>query len=137
MIISSFIFILVACTNENIDKEHLAYVEDFGWTIKSFNSSEQVMMGEISPEIHEIYKVANITFVELYIGKELTVTSYQLNEIDLGGENLIVYIYEYEGEIVGATGVTSAYSGMFNLADKTVVEESQDIKKMKKELYGE
>lgn len=137
MIISSFIFILVACTNENIDKEHLAYVEDFGWTIKSFNSSEQVMMGEISPEIHEIYKVANITFVELYIGKELTVTSYQLNEIDLGGENLIVYIYEYEGEIVGATGVTSAYSGMFNLADKTVVEESQDMKKMKKELYGE
>ena len=137
MIISSFIFILVACTNENIDKEHLAYVEDFGWTIKSFNSSEQVMMGEISPEIHEIFKVANITFVELYIGKELTVTSYQLNEIDLGGENLIVYIYEYEGEIVGATGVTSAYSGMFNLADKTVVEESQDMKKMKKELYGE
>ena len=137
MITLIFIFILVACTNENIDKKHLAYVEDFEWTIKSFISSEQVTIREMMPETREAHKVANITFLESFIGKELTKTSYQLNEIDLGGEHVKAYIYEYEGEIVGAKGGTSAFPGMFNLADKSVLVESEEMKRMKKELYGE
>lgn len=135
MIILSLIFILVACTNENIDQEHLAYVENFGWTIKSFISSEQFMNDEIPPEIHEIYKMINITFMEAYIGKELTSTSYKLKERDPEGEHLNVHIYEHEGEIIGATGGMNTYSGMFNLADKSVLVESEEIKKMEKELY--
>ena len=136
MIILSFTFILVACTNENIDKEHLVYIEDLGWTIESFHSSEQIIIGDIPPEILKLDRAANITFMEQYIGKELTVTNYQLNEKDLEGKNYTAYIYEYEGEIVGSKGVSSAYSGIFNLADKKGVEESnEELQKKAKELY--
>lgn len=136
--ILSFTFILVACTDENIDKEHLAYVEDLGWTIKSFNSSEKILIDEIPPEILEGDRAANITFKEQYIGKELTVTSYQLNEKDLEGKNYRADIYEYNGEIVGSIGHSSAYPGAFNLADKKGVEESyKEIQKKEKEIYGE
>ncbi|GLC87123.1 DUF4830 domain-containing protein [Lysinibacillus piscis] len=136
MITLSFTFILVACATKNIDKEHLSYIENFGWTIKSLHSSEQITVDDISPEILVLNRAANITFMEQYTGKELTVTSYQLNEKDLEGENYTAYIYEYEGKIVGSMGVSSAYSGIFNLADKKGVEErNKELQKKAKELY--
>lgn len=138
MIILSFTVILVACTNENIDKEHIEYIENLGWTIKSFNSSEQMVMEEPAPETIESYRASNINFIEQYIGRELVVTGYQLNEKDLEGENFIAYIYEYEGEIVGAKGISSAYPGEFNLADKKGQEErNKELQKKEKEFYGE
>lgn len=119
----SFTLILVACTNETIDKAHLAYIENLGWTIKSFHSSEQIIIDDIPPEILKSDRVANITFMEQYIGQELMVTSYHLTEKDLENTNYRAYIYEYEGEIVGAKGVSNAYPGIFNLADKKGEEE--------------
>lgn len=138
LIILSSTFILVACTDENIEKEHLAYIEDLGWTIKSFNSSEQIILGDIPPEILEGDRAANINFKVQYIGKELTVTSYQLNEKDLEGKNYRADIYEYDGEIIGSIGQSSAYPGAFNLADKKGEEErNKETLKKEKEIYGE
>lgn len=118
IVILSFLFILVACGNESFDKEHLAYIEKLGWTIKSLDSTEQVIM-ELSPESIANYKASNITFIGNYIGKELVVTSYELNEEDPKGDNLIVDVYEYEGKIVGTIGkIPNATPGVFNLADK-------------------
>ncbi|MEC1178235.1 DUF4830 domain-containing protein [Metasolibacillus meyeri] len=110
--------ILVACTNENIDKEHLAYIENLGWTIKSFNASAQIVM-EPALETVENYQSSNITFIGNYIGKELNITTYELKETSLEGENLRLNIYEYEGEIVGSIGEIPNYTpGIFNPSDK-------------------
>lgn len=118
IVILSFIFILAACDNESFDKEHLAYIENLGWTIKSFDSTERVMM-ELSPESIANYKASNITFIENYIGKKLDVTSYILNEKDPKADNFIVDVYEYEGEIIGTIGkIPNATPGVFNLTDK-------------------
>ena len=139
VIILSFTFVLVACTNEDIDKEHLAYIENLGWTIKSFHSSEQIIIDDIPPEMFESDRAVNMSFMEKYVGKKLTVTSYQLSEKDLEGKNYFSYVYEYEGKIIGAGGVLRAFpGGMFNLADKEEIEKSnKEIQKKAKELYGE
>ena len=138
IIILSCLWILIACTDKNIDKEHRAYIENLGWTIKSFDSSKQIIMGELPPEILASYRAVNITFMEQYIGKELIVTSHQLSEKDLSGENYRADIYEYEGAIVGSIGGSSAYPGTFNLAHKKEMEEiNKELEKRAKELYGE
>ncbi|WP_042473216.1 DUF4830 domain-containing protein [Bacillus ndiopicus] len=129
MIILSFTFFLVACTNENIDKEHLAYIENLGWTIKSFNASEQIVV-EPAPETIENYKSSNITFIENYIGKELNITTYELKEKNPEGDNLRLIIYEYEGEIVGSIGEVPNYTpGIFNPSDKKSLEDIFDREK--------
>lgn len=124
MIILIFTFILVACTNENIDKEHLAYIENLDWTIASFDSTKQVTL-DFTPEATANYKASNITFIENYIGKELNITTYKLKEKDPEGDNLILNVYEYEGNIVGSIGGISNYTpGIFNPSDKKSLEDS-------------
>gem|GEM_PF-2974499 len=120
MIILSFMFILVACDNQNIDEEHYAYIGNLGWTIASFDSTEQVTL-DFAPETIENYKAANITFIEDFIGEVLNITTYKLKEKDPEGDNL----YEYEGEIVGSIGEITNYTpGMFNPSDKKGWEDS-------------
>lgn len=84
-------------------------------------------------------RAVNMTFMEPYIGKKLTVTSYQLSEKDLSDENYQAYVYEYEGEIIGAGGVLRAFpGGIFNLADKKEMEKyNNELEKRANELYGE
>lgn len=111
-------FILVAYDNQNIDEEHHAYIENSGWTIASFDSTEQVTM-DFAPETIANYKAANITFIEDFIGKELNIITYKLKEKGPEGDNLIIKVYEYEGEIVGSIGEITNYTpGMFNRSEK-------------------
>ncbi|MFJ7183851.1 hypothetical protein [Lysinibacillus xylanilyticus] len=124
MIILSFMFILVACDNQNIDEEHYAYIGNLGWTIASFDSTEQVTL-DFAPEKISNIKAANITFIEEFIGKELNITTYKLKEKDPEGDDLIINVYEYEGEIVGSIGEITNYTpGMFNPSDKKGLEDS-------------
>ncbi|MFJ8515265.1 hypothetical protein [Lysinibacillus xylanilyticus] len=124
MIILSFMFILFACDNQNINEEHHSYIENLGWTNAAFDSTEQVTLDFASETIAN-YKAANITFIEDYIGKVLNITTYKSKEKDPEGDNLIINVYEYEGEIVGSIGETTNYTpGMFNPSDKKGLEDS-------------
>lgn len=72
-----------------------------------------------------ILDLVNITIIEDYIGKVLNITTYKLKEKDPEGDNLIINVYEYEGEIVGSIGeVTNYRPGMFNPSDKKGLEDS-------------
>ncbi|MGE7910617.1 hypothetical protein [Lysinibacillus xylanilyticus] len=102
-------FILIAYDNQNIDEEHHAYIENLGWTIASFDSTEQVTL-DFAPEKIANNKAANITFIEEFIGKELNITTYKLKEKDPEGNNLIINVYEYEVEIVGSIGEITNYT---------------------------
>ncbi|KOY80651.1 DUF4830 domain-containing protein [Lysinibacillus macroides] len=114
--------ILAACASQNIDKEHLAYIENLGWTIQSFDSTEQVTLA-LAPETIANYEEATITFIEEYIGKEVTITSYTLKEKDPENDQLLVYIYEHQGEIIGTIGkIQNATPGIFNPANKAGLE---------------
>lgn len=118
ILLVSCLLLLAACSSQNIDKEHLAYIENLGWTIQSFGSTEQVTLALASETIAS-YKDATINFMEAYIGKEVTVTSYTLKEKDPENDHLIVYIYEYQGEIIGTVGkIPNATPGIFNPANK-------------------
>ncbi len=114
--------ILAGCASQNIDKEHLAYIENLGWTIQSFDSTEHVTLALASETIAN-YKAATINFMEEYIGKEVTITSYTLKEKDSENDHLTVFIYEYQGEIIGAIGkIPNATPGIFNPTNKTALE---------------
>lgn len=125
MAILGLVFILTACNNENINGKHVTYIENLGWTIESLKSNRQEDI-EISEDSMESYNSANITFIENYVGKKLSITSCKLNEKDFEGDNILVDLYEYEGEIVGSIGrLPNATPGIFNLADKKVPENKQ------------
>ncbi|MFJ8517663.1 hypothetical protein [Lysinibacillus xylanilyticus] len=54
----------------------------------------------------------------------LNITTYKLKEKDPEGDNLIINVYEYEGEIVGSIGEVTNYTpGMFNPSDKKGLED--------------
>lgn len=117
IIIFCFILPLTACNNEKIKEEHVTYIDNLGWTIESFESNRQETV-EIVKDTIENYRAANINFIENYAGKELNVTRYKLKEKDLEGENILVALYEYEGNIVGAIGILpNTTPGIFNLTE--------------------
>ncbi|MGE7930655.1 hypothetical protein [Lysinibacillus xylanilyticus] len=57
--------------------------------------------------------------------KRVFLTTYKLKEKDPEGDNFIINVYEYEGEIVGSIGEITNYTpGMFNPSDKKGLEDS-------------
>lgn len=117
IIVFCFILPLTACNKEKIKEEHIAYIDNLGWTIESFESNTQETV-EIVKDTIENYRAANINFIENYAGKELNVTRYKLKEKDLEGDNILVVLYEYEDKIVGAIGkLPNATPGIFNLTE--------------------
>lgn len=117
IIIFCFILPLTACNKEKIKEEHVTYIDNLGWTIESFELNRQETV-EIVKDTIENYRAANINFIENYEGKELNVTRYKLKEKDLEGDNILVDLYEYEGNIVGAIGIlTNTTPGIFNFTD--------------------
>lgn len=119
MMILCILFILTACNNESINEKHRLYLEELGWSIKSFDTKETREISKDSLAFNDSYQ---FSFLEKYVGKELDVTTYELNEKDIEGDNIQAILYEYNGEIIGSVGKTkNATPGIVNLEDKDII----------------
>lgn len=111
----SLLFILTACNNENMNEKHRLYLEELGWSINSFDTKKTI---ELSKDSLAFYNSYQFSFLENYVGKEVVVTTYGLNEKDIEGDNIQAILYEHNGEIIGSVGKTkNATPGILNLED--------------------
>ena len=75
------------------------------------------------------YEASGITFLNEYLGEEITQHSYELKEEDVEGERLKAVILEVKEEIIGGYGILPSWSpGTFNLDDKERLINEQKIK---------
>lgn len=119
LVILSLLFILAACNKESIDEKHKLYLEELGWSVKSFDTKETIELSEDSLVFYDSY---HFSFLEKYVGKALDVTTYELNEKDVEGDNIQALLYEHNGEIIGSVGKTvNATPGILNLEDSDIV----------------
>lgn len=108
---------LVGCS-EKVNEAHEAFLNDAGWTIESFGEEEAYII-EVPEDLMENYHAANVHFLDGYNGKDVEITQYTVKESEKDGKNLIIMIYEVEGEIIGGIGRLPSWTpGIFNALDK-------------------
>ncbi len=117
LIIIGLTLTLVGCS-EKVNEAHEAFLNDAGWTIESFGEEEAYII-EVPEDLMDKYHTAKIHFLDGYNGKDVETTQYILKESEKDGENLIIMIYEVEGEIIGGIGRLPSWTpGIFNALDK-------------------
>ena len=91
---------------------------DRGWEVKAFVGSNTFVLNP-AVELQRSYEASGITFYRDYMGREVTSYTYELKQIDDGGEHVRAVIYEAVGKIIGGYGVLPSWTpGRFNLDDK-------------------
>lgn len=76
------------------------------------------------------YEASGITFLEEYIGVEVTEYFYELKEKDVEGKPLEVVLLEVDRDVIGGYGILHSWDpGIFNLDDKERLRSEQMIKK--------
>nr|WP_144924135.1 DUF4830 domain-containing protein [Paenibacillus bovis] len=120
LMLVSTIILIIGCNSGPISEKHKVHREflvDKGWEIKKSTDVETYTL-DIPIEALSNYHASRITFLDDYIGEEVTVYTYELKQKDNEG-NLITYIYEVEDEIIGGYGKLPGWTpGGFNLDDK-------------------
>ncbi|WP_169891106.1 DUF4830 domain-containing protein [Litchfieldia alkalitelluris] len=116
------------CGSVRLNEEHDQYLSDKGWEIKEL-TEERTYLLDIPDELLSNYEASGITFLNEYLGKEVTTYSYELKDKDIEGERLKAFVYEVEGEIIGGYGVLPSWTpGRFNLDDKERLVNEEMIK---------
>ncbi|MGM0837926.1 MAG: DUF4830 domain-containing protein [Bacillota bacterium] len=110
----------------NFPEEHEKYLESYGWHIRAMENEKTINLKDYLPETLQMYKQAGLDLEE-YKNKEVMVTGYLLKEKQRKGENasifdgnnMYIFIYEVEGNIIGGHGHLEGWSpGIFSLDDK-------------------
>ncbi|MGD6831123.1 DUF4830 domain-containing protein [Sutcliffiella halmapala] len=110
----------------NFPEEHKEYLDSFGWHIRAMENENIINLNDYLPETLQMYKEAGLDLEE-YKNKEVKVTRYLLKEKQRKGENasifdgnnMYIFIYEVDGNIIGGHGHLEDWSpGIFSLEDK-------------------
>ncbi|MEK3977744.1 DUF4830 domain-containing protein [Psychrobacillus sp. FSL K6-2836] len=117
------------CSQESLDEQHELYLSNKGWEIKELLEVETYQL-EIPDEMLSNYEASGITFLEEYIGGEVTEYFYELREKDVEGKPLEAILFEEHGDIIGGYGILPSWEpGRFNLDDKERLRKEHMIKK--------
>ncbi|MCR2820055.1 DUF4830 domain-containing protein [Lederbergia panacisoli] len=92
-------------------------------------SHERFRNAETPNEVLSGFEANGITFLNDYIGKEVTQYTYELKEKDIEGKRLKAILYEEKEKIIGGYGVLPSWTpGLFNLDDKQSLINERNIK---------
>ena len=112
------LLMISGCEIESLNKQHELYLSNKGWEIKELLEVDTYQL-EIVDEVLSNYEASGITFLEEYIGLEVTEYFYGLREKDVKGKPLEAVLYEVDGDIIGGYGILPSWEpGTFNLDDK-------------------
>ena len=122
------VLLTAACSQEAHNEQHVEYLSNKGWNIKELTEEETYIL-DIPNEMLSNYEASGITFLNDYLGEEVTMYSYKLKEKDIEGKHLKAFLLELEGNIIGSYGVLPSWDpGLFNLDDKERLINEQMIK---------
>ncbi|MEK5147334.1 DUF4830 domain-containing protein [Psychrobacillus sp. FSL K6-4615] len=122
------ILFVSTCSKENLNEQHEVYLSNKGWEIRESIEVETYIL-DIPDEMLSNYEASGITFLNEYLGEEITQHSYELKEEDVEGERLKAVILEVKEEIIGGYGILPSWSpGTFNLDDQERLINEQKIK---------
>lgn len=111
------LLLLTAC-GQQFNEQHVTYLENENWHIKEEVSVETLVL-ELPEEILSNYEASGVSFLRDYLGQEITMIIYYLDEKDTDGNQLKAVIYEIGGEVIGGYGVLPNWTpGVFSLDDK-------------------
>ncbi len=130
MLLSIVIGLLLTagCGQKSYNEQQELFLANNGWSIKKLMEVETYML-DIPNEMLSNYEASGITFLEDYLGKEVTECLFVLKEKDRNGENLKAVVFETEEEIIGGYGILPSWTpGLFNLGDKERLINEQMIK---------
>lgn len=110
--------LISGCGQESLNEQHQQYLSIKGWKIKEL-TEERTYILDIPNELLSNYEASGITFLNEYLGKEVTQFTYELKEKDIEGEDLKAFVYEVDEKVIGGYGVLPSWTpGRFNLDDK-------------------
>ncbi|RDU37181.1 hypothetical protein DRW41_10905 [Neobacillus piezotolerans] len=112
------LFVISGCGQESVNEQHQQYLSNKGWKIKKIIEVDTFIL-DTPTELLTNFEASGITFLNEYLGEEVTQYTYELKEKDIEGERLKAIIYETKEEIIGGYGVLPSWTpGIFNLDDK-------------------
>ncbi|WP_202077908.1 DUF4830 domain-containing protein [Caldalkalibacillus salinus] len=112
------LFIISGCGQESLNEHHKQYLADRGWEINKATEVKTYILN-MPQEVLSDYEASGITFLEDYVGQEVTSHTYELKETDTDGERLKAVVFEAEDDIIGGFGVLPNWSpGRFDLSEK-------------------
>lgn len=122
------VLLVAACSKESFPEQHGEYLANKGWEINESIKVETYVL-DIPHEMLSNYEASGITFMNEYLGEEITQHAYELKEKDIDGKRLKAVVFETEAEIIGGYGVLPNWDpGTFNLDDKERLMNEQIIK---------